>query len=222
MPLTDWIERIFPGSGTSSRNSPRGGVRTVDWWSTEGLANTMRQQAGSIEEEEKRRYQQGLGVLQGAYEKTSKTLDSTIDPNLLFSRASDTVGARSRSMIESLRGSLGSRGLNANSGAASGLLSRLAMSQEGQLIGATRDIAIENQRQRQANAAINFANALNLAGYTNAPVSGAMLETTQNLFEGSLAREGLAAQRSMANSANKTNLLGGIIGGVGSILGGLI
>lgn len=185
-------------------------------------AGRMREGAGKIEDEETRRYQEGLGTLQGAYQDSKGILSQGVDANLLFSQAADTVGARSKSMIEGLRGSLGARGLNPNSGAAQGMLSRLAMSMQGDLIGAKRDIAIENQRQRQVNAAVNFANALNLAAYTQSPVSGAKFEADQSIFEGLLGVYGVNKQAESIADANKKNLLGGVIGGGLSILGGAL
>jgi hypothetical protein len=182
----------------------------------------MRRLAGNIEDTEGQRYQQGLNTLSGAFNQSQRTLSQGVDAGLLFSRASDSIGARSKSQLDALRTSLGARGMNPNSGAAGGILSRLMFEREGALTGATRDIAIDNQRQRQVNAAVNFANALQLANYTNAPVGGARLETEQNIFEGLLAQKGIAEQRKSAKEANKTDLLGGLIGAGSSILGGLL
>lgn len=193
-------------------------------WATLLQGNVKRQREGAerIESEEYRRYGEGLGVAQDAYKQSSEVLNQGIDADLLFSRAADTAGARSRGLVESLRSSLGARGLSPNSGAAQGLLSRIAMSQQGELIGAKRDIAIENQRQRQVNAAVNFANALNLASYTNSPVPGARLETDQNIFEGLLGMYGVNRMSEAQSKAGKQNILGSLIGGGTSILGSLI
>ncbi len=184
--------------------------------------HAMRGLASDIQTEEEKRYSQGLGGLQGAYAESHNALSSLIDPDLLFSKASDAIGARSIDAMNGLRSSLGARGLNPNSGAAGGLLSRLAFSNEQALTGATRDVAIENQRQRQVNAASNFANALNLANYTQSPVSGVGLETEQNIFEGKIAQEGMKQQRKSTKSAGMTGILGGLIGAGGSILRNLV
>lgn len=203
---------IGGGSPTTATTAPK----------PPSLEDTMKSQAADIVAQENQRYGQGLGTAQQAYGQSQSVLSQMIDPSLLFSKASDAIGARSVGNMNALRSSLGARGLNPNSGAASGLLSRMAFDQNNAITGATRDVAIENQRQRQVNAAQSFANAMNLANYTNAPVSGANLETTQNLFEGQIAREGIAAQKSSNKAANKSNVLGGLIGAGASILGGLL
>lgn len=185
-------------------------------------AGRLREGAGKIEDEERARYQGGLSTLTGAYQDAKSVLSEGVDADLLFSQASDSIGARSRRSVESLRSSLGARGLNPNSGAAQGLLSRLAMAQQGELIGAHRDIAIEDKNKRQVNAAVNFANALNLAAYTNSPVPGARFEADQNIFEGLLSTYGVNKASEAQSKANKTNILGGLIGGGASILGSLI
>lgn len=181
----------------------------------------MRNLANQITQEEKQRYQSGLGTLTSQYNASNAALSDLIDPNLLFSKAADATGARSIQSLNALRGSLGARGLSPNSGAAQGALSRLMYQNEAALTGATRDIAIENQNRRAVNAAQQFANALNLANYTNAPVSGANLETEQNIFEGLLAQKAIAEQRKSAKEAQKNNTLSGIISGGGALLGGL-
>lgn len=175
----------------------------------------LRRRASDIEGEEYGRYQGGLGVLQSAYAKAQGALDNT---DLLFSKAADAIGARSGMALNALRQSLGARGLNPNSGAASGMLARLMADRENSVMGAMRDTAIA----RQQAAAQNFQNALNLAAYTNSPVSGAGLETEQNIFEGLLARKGIDSAAKSAKKASKNSLLGGLLGGVGSILGGIL
>lgn len=182
----------------------------------------MRTLAGDITAKEEQRYQSGLGTLTDQYAKSNKALSEMIDPDLLFSKAADAVGARSIQSLNNLRSSLGARGLNPNSGVAQGALSRLMYGNEAALTGATRDIAIENQNRRAVNAAQMFANALNLANYTNAPVGGAMLETEQNIFEGLLAQKGIAEQRKSAKEANKANETAGWIGAGGAVAGGLL
>ena len=186
-----------------------------------GSPQDMHDRAAAIEREERARHSRGVGIATTAFNESKGALSNLIDPNLLFSRASDSVGAQGRSSLEGLRRSLGSRGISPNSGAAGGSLERLAFARQGALVGATRDIGIENQRQRQVNAAQNFANALNLGQAINAPVPGALLETSQNIFEGNLAREAIASQRRSNKDANKTGLLGSLIGGGLGLLGGL-
>ncbi len=193
--------------------------RGVPWTTIEGAANEMWDLAGGIEDEEVRRYQGGLDTLTSAYDESQKVLKEGIDTDLLFSRAADSVGARARSSVGNLRTSLGARGLNPNSGAAQGLMNRIGFESSNALMGAKRDIAIDNQKQRQVAAAMNFANALNLANYRNAPVGGARLEATQALMEYSLADRGVGAQERAARSAERNATMGTIFQGVGTLAG---
>ncbi len=164
--------------------------------------------AGRVEQQETERYEQGLGTLTDAFRQSQEALSQGLDENLLFSRAADAVGARGKANLSAMRQSLGGRGISPNSGAAGGMLQRMMMSQEGQLIGAKRDIGIYNDQQRAVRSAQGFSNALNLAQYTNAPVSGAMLETSQNIFEGNLAREGIAAMAESQRQASRDRKAG--------------
>lgn len=207
---TDWF-----GNGSSGKApKPLNAMQTSE--------NRMRDLAGNIQSTEENRYAQGIGNLQSAYASSNAALSQMVDPSLLFSKASDAVGAKSVGALNALRQSLGARGLNPNSGAAGGVLERLMFQNDQALTGATRDIALENQRQRQVNAAINFANALNLTREINAPVSGANLETEQNIYEGQLAKYGIDKQAKATKEAGKNNVLGGLIGAGASILGGLL
>lgn len=228
MPLPNPFGPFGVGAGTTGdpfRESPgdwnRGGNGAQPYFAP-GSEGDLSRRARDIGAEESRRYQQGLGGLTQAFNRTQGILDQGIDTGLLFSRAADASGARARGRVDQLRSSLGARGLNPNSGAASGMLSRLAMAQEGELTGATRDIAIENQKARQLGAAQNFNNAFNLAQYVNSPVSGIEYEASQNIFEGNIAREGLRSQERSADRASKRGLLGSLIGGGLSLLGGLL
>jgi len=187
------------------------------------LETQLGESADRIETEEDRRRTQGLGTLTNAFEQSQQALGNLIDPDALFSRVSDAVGSRGRHGVEAIRNSLSGRGLSAGSGAAQGLLSRLAFSQEGSLRGAQRDVALENQRQRQVNAGVNFANATRLAAAQGGPVSGVKHDTLTTLLEGEIAREGIAAgvgaQRSASRDNKMGSLGGGLLGLAGSVFG---
>lgn len=186
------------------------------------LEDKMTGQATSIEQQENNRYSQGLSTLQGAYGQSQSALSNLLDPDLLFSQASDPIGAQAGGQMDALRRSLGARGLNPNSGAASSLLSRIVFGKQQALQGARLSSEVENVKLRQTAAAQNFANALNLAGYVNSPVSQIGLDTTQNQYEGLLAREGLHNARQSQKDANKTNFASGLLGAGSSILSSLI
>lgn len=206
------------GTGGGSTQDIEGG--TVEY--AAGTEADLMNRANQVDAEETKRYEGGLGVIQDAYASSKKDLSTLLDQDLLFSRASDAVGARAGRGLESLRSSLGSRGINPNSGAAGGMMQRMMMSQQGQLIGAKRDIALENQNVRHRNAAVNFANALNLGQYQNSPVSVAGMDMSTNIFEGNLAREGIASMERSQKRASKDAKMGSLGGGALGLAGGAI
>jgi len=101
----------------------RGGERRVHI--TPGTGADLDYKASQIADEERRRYGASVGTATDAYERSRTALESLIDPNALFSKAADTIGARSKASLENLRSSLGARGISPSSGAAGGMLSRL-------------------------------------------------------------------------------------------------
>lgn len=193
--------------------------RGVPWTDLSGALNETYNLAGLIEDEERARYQGGLSTLVDAYNQSSATLNQGIDPNLLFSRAADSVGARAKGNLQALMQQMGARGINPNSGAAMGMLQRLQFEKQGALVGAQRDVAIENQRQRQANAVVNFQNALNLANYRNSPVGGQRLEATQNLLDFHLADRAVGAQERATKDASRNSMWGTLFQGAGTLAG---
>lgn len=183
------------------------------------LEDRMVGQATDIQNQEQNRYQQGLGTLQGAYGQSQQSLSDLLSPDTLFTQASDAIGAQAGGQMDALRRSLGARGLNPNSGAASSLLSRIIFGKDQALAGANLQSKVEAQKLRQTASAQNFANALNLAGFTNSPVSQIGLDTTQNLYEGLLTREGLHNQKQANKDANKSGIWGDIFKGLGTAAG---
>lgn len=210
-----FFDDLFGGKDAKPVGSMTGGTGP-------GSESDLVRRADDIERTEYGRYGEGKGFAVDAFKNAQTELSKGIDTDLLYGKALDSSGAQARSSVESLRSSLGARGLNPNSGAAQGMLSQMALQQTGQLVGAKRDIALADRETRQKNAAVNFANALNLAGYINSPVPQIGLDTSTSIFEGNLAREGMANQMASNNAANKTNILGAGIGAAGSVLAGLI
>lgn len=205
---TRWDDMLAGAHGATTATAPK--PAAADPFKTS--EDMMRTQAGAIESEENRRYQQGFGLANQAYSDLRSTLASTVDPSLMFSKAADAIGARSSANLEALRGSLGARGLSPNSGAASGLLQRLAFQQGNSVMGAIKDTELESQRMRQVNAATQFGAALNLAGYANSPVPQIGLDTTQNIYEGQLAKYGIDKQAKSVKNANKTSPWDAVLG----------
>jgi len=223
----------MPGGGATKWRTWSGGKDEVGQGGAAGsggpsdpqpksLEDRMTAEAGQIGAEETRRYDLGLGTLTEAFLNSQREMAAGLDAGLLFSKAADSIGARGSGGLEGIRSSLGSRGLNPNSGAAQGMMSRLLMSQQGSIVGATRDIGIYNKNQRVANAATNFANATTLAIGQQAPVSGIGYENLQNLFEGQIAREGIAAGVASQRAASQDNKMGTLGGGALGLVGRVV
>ena len=188
-----------------------------------GSEGDLIQKADELERLELDRHAAGLGTLSGAYEDARAAFQDTVDPDVLFSRSMDQVGARGKQMLSNVRRSLGGRGLSPHSGAAHGALSRLIHEQTGQIYGERRQTALDARRERQVNAARSFAAALTLANFQNAPVPGIGYDARQASFEGTLAREGMRsaeriaestgdAQRDAARTSGGLGILGSLIG----------
>lgn len=187
------------------------------WTSGDSLPE-LTYRADRTEEEEYRRYDAGLAGLERAEGEARTALSKGIDTDLLFSRASDAAGLRARGAMDRLRASIGARGIDPNSGAAGGLLARIGLQQQSDIIGAKRDIAIEDQRARQVNAAQMFANALNLAQYRNSPVPQIGLDARMAGME--LAQRERSERRAdeTARRAQRTNIFGSVLNAGANIL----
>src|SRR5678815_2279788 len=96
----------YPGFGTNRLTSTKYPPKTP----MQASEDRMRSLAGDIQSTEEQRYASGLGTATDAYNTSRSALSSLIDPSLLFSQASDAIGARSIQSMNGLRTSLGARG----------------------------------------------------------------------------------------------------------------
>lgn len=206
-------------SGDNPVSQP--GLTTTTTPGAGGLEGQLQRSAEGIEAEENRRGAAAESTIQGAFDRSQGVMANLIDPDLMFSALSDSIGARGQSALEGLRRSLSGRGISAKSAGAQGLLSRLAGATEGQLIGAQRDTMFENQRQRNINAATNFSNATTLAAVQGRPVSGVRHATIQDLIEKGLAEKGIAAGVSSQRATSRDNKMGSLGGGLLGLAGGI-
>lgn len=177
--------------------------------------------AAGIEAEERSRYERGMGDLETQFGALQSTLSKGVDKSLLMGQGFDATGLRARTMMDRLRQNIGGRGIDPNSGAANGLLARLALQMDNANMGVMRDVEIEDARQRQVNAGQLFGAALNVFQARNQPVPTALADMGLNVAEMNLAERGLQRQERMTNKASKNNLLAGLLGGGLGILGRL-
>ena len=193
--------------------------RTLDWQMTHGSQDYgIQAQAHDIQEEEYRRYGAGLAPQQAAYGRLSSVLQEPLDGDLLFSKSADSIGSR----VSNQRNSLGARGLSPNSGAASGLLSRMAFGQQQALAGARLESEIEAKKMRQTNAATDFAAAGQLGDYINSPVPQVALDASLAISEKNAAERGQQAALDAQRRANRANILGSLLQGGMGILGRMV
>lgn len=191
---------------------------------TKAALSAALQEAFRLRDVEDQRFDESSAFLQGEFDQSNADfLDSEKRlENLFFSQAADQAGAQAREGIGSLRTSLGSRGINPNSGLAAGLASRVATQQQNQIVGATRDIALDSSRRRAVQRSQRLNAAFGLANFQNQSPSllGAdALGSAANVLAGREANDMAAREARKARNAQQT---GAMISGVGSLLGGIL
>jgi len=174
-----------------------------------------------LRDEEDRRRGEALGILRGglsdfdrAYADREKGLQ-----DLQFSFAGDAAGASARGGMRNLRGMLGARGLGSSSGAAAGLAGRIAMQQQGQLVGAKRNIALEAARRNALHSAQRQQLIGGVAGLTNQGPSMLGLDTLTNLHDSYATQFGIGREETEARKGRKAAKQGAALSALGSLAG---
>lgn len=174
-----------------------------------------------LRDEEDRRREEALGLLRGGladFDKSFADRERGLQ-GLQFSAMADAAGAGARGGIRNLRGLLGSRGLGASSGAASGLASRVALLQQGQIIGAKRDIALDAARRSALHSAQRQQLIGGIAGLTNQGPSMLGLDTLTNLHDSFAAQFSTGMEEKEARKARKAATRGAVMSGLGALAG---
>lgn len=190
----------------------------------EALDATRRALGGEgfrLRDEEDARRRQALELLRGGlgdFDKSFADREKGLQ-GLQFSFAADQAGGKARSGLRDLRGMLGARGLGSSSGAASGLASRIALQQQGSLIGAKRDIALAAAQRSALHSAQRQQLIGGIAGLTNQGPSMIGLDTITNLHDSFSAQFANEAERKEASKTRKEMRRGAALGALGGIAG---
>lgn len=176
--------------------------------------------AFGIEQEENRRFGEQSDFLTGEFDRANADfLESERGLNSLFSsRAADAAGSQARAGLRNVRQMIGARGIDPNSGLAAGMAAQVASTQQGQLIGAHRDIALDSARRRRDERIRRMQAAGGLAEFRNQSPSMVGLDALGSAANISLGREQMEEQKKAAKDAKKSAITGGLLSGFGSAL----
>lgn len=177
--------------------------------------------AFQLEGVENQRFQDSLGFLKGEFQRSNEgfAADNARLDRLLFSGAADRFGREASEGLSALRTSIGARGINPNSGAAAALAGNIGLRQQGQLMGARRDITMDSLRRRDAQRVQRFQQAFGLADFMNqgdSEIGLSALSGLVGLRERQLDKEDSLKE---ARKARKDAMIGSAIGLGGNLLG---
>lgn len=198
---------------------PRG-TRNLRRDQVDTLLGSLLSEGFSLRDEEDRRFRGESSFLTGEFNRANEDFASQEErlDRLFRSRAADQIGAEARSGLRNVRSLIGSRGLNPNSGLAASLAADVASRQQGQLISARRDIALDSARRRTQERARRLTSAFGLSEFRNQSPSMLGLDAIGATLGVQRAREQEANAKSAAKKSRGDALLGGAIqGGLGLI-----
>lgn len=145
--------------------------------------------------------------------------DQTISQ--MFTSKSDEAARTQMDQEAGLRANLGASGITGG-GYAAGILSGFENQRWGAVTDARRSLTIAKAQSDAEDRYKRFVNSQVLATQMQAPPSMLGLDAAQFASNQRLAKYGIDKQAKAAKQASSNNLLGGIIGGVGSLLGGFL
>lgn len=180
--------------------------------------------AFQLEGVENDRFQDALGFLKSEFQTSNEgfSADNARLDRLLFSGAADQFGRQASEGLSSLRTAIGARGINPNSGAAAALAGNIGLQQQGQLMGARRDITMDSLRRRDAQRVQRFQQAFGMADFMNqgdSEIGLSALSGLVGLRERQLDKEDALTE---ARKARKDAKQGAALGSIGSIAGAFL
>ncbi|MCP3975968.1 MAG: hypothetical protein GY720_15920 [bacterium] len=188
------------------------------------LLGSMLSEAFSLADVEDSRDREALDFERGEFESFNRDFEGRQDrlSRMFRSQASDQIGAQAREGFRGLRGMIGRRGLNPNSGTAAALADRIAGRQQGQLIGARRDIALDEERRRRDHALTRLQAGGKLADRIATPPSVLRLDAIQDVTGVLRAKSQEAEARSQSRKLRKDAMIAGGLNAAGTIAGAFI
>ena len=180
--------------------------------------------AFQLEGVENQRFQDALGFLKTEFQRSNEgfAADNARLDRLLFAGAADQFGREASQGLSSLRTQLGATGVNPNSGAAAAMAGGIGLRQQGQLMGARRDITMDSLRRRDAQRVQRFQQAFGMADFMNQGDSELGLSALSGLV--GLRERQMDKQDSLseARKARKAQTQAAVVGGLGSLAGAFL
>lgn len=192
-----------------------------------GLAQSLEQtlkEAFRLRDIEDERFGEAKQFLQGEFGKLTAGFDDRNErlDRLLFAGAADKFGAEARTGMNRLGVGLGARGIDPRSGAAQSLAGNIALRQQGQLMGAKRDITADSMRRRDANALQRFQAAFGVGDFLNQGASEIGLAALGSLTSARFQEDAREAQLREARLTRRANTKSANIGAIGSAVGAFL
>lgn len=196
--------------GNSRRLTDRAGMAYLD-------------EAFRARDTENARYQEGADLLRQQFSSFLGRDTGMGDDQIgtMFAREMDAAGRMQKDDMRFLRENLGGAGITGG-GLAAGLASQIQMQRMAQITGAKRDLKIARM-ERDAQAALENINAaFGVAGYLNQTPSLLGADAAGNLLGLAVTRESDLRGTQAAKKASQSGLVGGLIQGGLTALGGLL
>ena len=180
--------------------------------------------AFQLEGIENQRFADAMGFLQSEFRRSNEgfAADNARMDRLMFAGAADRFGREASEGMSALRTSLGARGINPASGAAAAMAGNIGLRQQGQLMGARRDITMDSLRRRDAQRVQRFQQAFGMADFMNqgdSEIGLSALSGLTGLRERQLDKEDSLKE---ARKARKAQTQAAAIGGIGSLAGAFL
>jgi hypothetical protein len=202
------------GGGAPAAGAP--GPR--DWFQDQ--VDAFRTRADSLDQEENRRYREGLDLLKSESEIANRPSFTKEDEDVMGGQAAERASADANVLMENVRAAMGNAGI-AGGGVAGGLAAGVEMERAGQITGAFRDARMFRAQQDAQDARERFQRSMGVAGFTAQDPAMVGIDSMQDALSVGVEREGnqLASQAARdqakaSKKAAKSSSAGGVIGSV--------
>lgn len=180
-----------------------------------------RQAAYAGKAEEEKRGQAQEDYLRSEKEKADKPTITQEEIDRQFGRQASQAGRTMLDSMSALREYMGSSGVYGG-GLPAGIGANFELSRLGQLTQARSDLMSFKATQDALDRQKQFDRAQVLGQSINRPISMLGIDYENQAAQLQLAKYGIDKQAKAAKDSKKNNLLGDIIGGVGTVLGGIL
>lgn len=188
------------------------------------LQEGLLKKAFGFDEEFNQRQDEQESFLTGEFDAFNQDFDAQEErlSRLFRSQAADQVGAQAKQGFRNLRGLIGRRGLNPNSGTAAALANRVMNQQSAQMTSARRDIALDSARRRTQHRSQRLAGAFNLGDFRTRERSMVGMDVLAGITQAATAETQNLRGMSAADRARKDARRGAMIGGAFNLAGAFL